>query len=103
VVLVGRAALGAEPSGRGARYTHLLPSMRSTDEHTLVVVPPPPPPSFSLRAHGLSGVDNQTLFTDFITPECVLEFHRNIVANRLATNGSSWMTVFGSYNSGTCT
>lgn len=31
------------------------------------------------------GNGNQSLFTEYTTPTCVLEYTRNIVANRLAT------------------
>ena len=33
------------------------------------------------------GNNNQSLFNQFITPQSVLEFYRNVVANRLATDG----------------
>ena len=34
--------------------------------------------------------------------QSVLEFHRNVVANRLATDAPSWVALFSKYNSGTC-
>ena len=37
----------------------------------------------------------------YVTPECVLEGIRNVVANRLATSGKDWCTYFSMYNSGT--
>ena len=49
------------------------------------------------------GNNNQSLYTEYVTPESVLEFYRNVVANRLATNGSTCYQIFSAYNSGTCT
>jgi hypothetical protein len=37
----------------------------------------------------------------FIVPHTVLEFMRNILANRLANNGSHWADIYTQYNSGT--
>lgn len=37
----------------------------------------------------------------FITPKCVLENVRVVVANRLATNGKEWTEIFKKDNSGT--
>ena len=43
---------------------------------------------------------NTDLYTD-ITPECVFEPLRVVIANRLATSGREWMQTFAMYNSGT--
>ncbi|XP_039257816.2 putative phospholipase B-like 2 [Styela clava] len=37
----------------------------------------------------------------FVTTETIPEWLRNIVANRLATNGKEWCEIFSKYNSGT--
>lgn len=47
------------------------------------------------------GNSNKDLLA-FIQPEgTVLEGIRNMVANRLATNGATWADIFERYNSGT--
>nr|XP_028566947.1 putative phospholipase B-like 2 isoform X2 [Podarcis muralis] len=47
------------------------------------------------------GNSNSSLWT-FIQPEeSVLEWLRNIVANRLATSGMEWVAIFQKFNSGT--
>lgn len=39
----------------------------------------------------------------YVQPQgCVLEWIRNIVANRLAVDGATWAEVFKRFNSGTC-
>jgi hypothetical protein len=43
---------------------------------------------------------NATLDAMYVTPQSVLDFARNMVANRLAADGKSWMKMFGQYNSG---
>lgn len=45
-------------------------------------------------------VMNTDLYKD-ITPECVLEPLRVMVANRLATSGEEWVQTFAMYNGGT--
>ena len=47
--------------------------------------------------------DNITLAQEFASTEVVLEWLRNVVANRLATDGPSWATIFSKYASGTYT
>lgn len=47
------------------------------------------------------GNNNMSLYQDYMVPQTVVEFMRNIVANRLAVNGSNWPTVFSQQNSGT--
>lgn len=43
-----------------------------------------------------------TSLWQYITPEAiVLEWQRNIIANRLAKNGKQWVTLFSIMNSGT--
>lgn len=37
----------------------------------------------------------------YITPKCVFENVRVMVANRLASNGKEWTQYFKEYNSGT--
>jgi hypothetical protein len=44
--------------------------------------------------------NNQSLWTQYMVPEIVLEMHRNVVANRLATSGSTWSDLFQRWNSG---
>ncbi|MEE6514539.1 hypothetical protein FKM82_022759 [Ascaphus truei] len=47
------------------------------------------------------GNSNPALWK-YVQPEgSVLEWLRNIVANRLATDGQEWAAIFGKYNSGT--
>lgn len=39
----------------------------------------------------------------YVQPQgCVLEWIRNVVANRLAVDGATWAEVFKRFNSGTC-
>ena len=37
----------------------------------------------------------------YIVPTSVFEWLRNVVANRLASNGQNWTEIFSQYNSGT--
>lgn len=46
------------------------------------------------------GFDNESL-TQFIVPTTVLEWLRNMIANRLATDGPSWVSTYSLHNSGT--
>jgi hypothetical protein len=36
-----------------------------------------------------------------LSPNTVLDWVRNMVANRLASNGREWMDIYSQYNSGT--
>eukprot|EP01113_Clastostelium_recurvatum_P013539 TRINITY_DN1719_c0_g1_i2.p1 TRINITY_DN1719_c0_g1~~TRINITY_DN1719_c0_g1_i2.p1 ORF type:complete len:584 (+),score=142.12 TRINITY_DN1719_c0_g1_i2:60-1754(+) len=47
-----------------------------------------------------NGIMNNTLY-DLITPQSVLSWVRVIVANRMATSGAQWVSVFSEQNSGT--
>jgi len=47
------------------------------------------------------GNGNQTLYELYVKPTTVLEWARNVLANRLATDGPSWAAVYSRYNSGT--
>ena len=47
--------------------------------------------------------DNITLAAEFASEEVVLEWLRNILANRLATDGPTWASTFSRYASGTYT
>lgn len=48
------------------------------------------------------GNKNSALWK-YVQPQgCVLEWIRNIVANRLALDGATWAEVFKRFNSGTC-
>ncbi|CAG2115440.1 unnamed protein product [Medioppia subpectinata] len=44
---------------------------------------------------------NKSLYSTVRPNQVVLEFVRNVVANRLATGGNQWSDIFGRYNSGT--
>lgn len=47
------------------------------------------------------GNSNPSLW-EFVQPTgAVMEWLRNIVANRLATTGKGWAEIFSKYNSGT--
>ena len=46
---------------------------------------------------------NLTLAKQYIRPESVLEWLRNVLANRLAVDGPSWADIFSRYASGTYT
>ena len=46
------------------------------------------------------GFDNPEL-NQYILPTSVLEWLRNVVANRLANNGSQWTEIYSQFNSGT--
>ena len=46
------------------------------------------------------GNSNPDLYRRYVKPECVLEWLRNIVANRLAHDGQSWLDVYQPYQSG---
>lgn len=47
------------------------------------------------------GNGNATLYNLFITPQSVLDWTRNLVANRLGQGGEGWAQVFSRENSGT--
>jgi len=47
------------------------------------------------------GNNNATLYALFVTPRSVLEWVRNVVANRLAATGAEWAALFARHNSGT--
>jgi hypothetical protein len=47
------------------------------------------------------GNSNPDLYTKYMTPTNILEWIRNIVANRLASNGQTWYEIYRLYNSGT--
>jgi len=47
-----------------------------------------------------NDVFNMSLY-NFVTPASVLYWIRVCVANRMATNGSEWASIFAKYNSGT--
>lgn len=47
------------------------------------------------------GNNNNTLYQDYVKPETVLEFMRNVVSNRLGSSGPAWVGNFSQYNSGT--
>jgi hypothetical protein len=47
------------------------------------------------------GNNNMTLYSLFVKPDTVLEWVRNVVANRLAASGPEWAEVFSLHNSGT--
>jgi hypothetical protein len=53
------------------------------------------------RHRAAIGNSNATLYELYITPDSVLELVRNLVANRLATDGRTWAAAFGNLNSGT--
>jgi hypothetical protein len=47
------------------------------------------------------GNNNATLYQLFVSPHTVLEWVRNIVANRLAATGAEWVDIYTAHNSGT--
>ena len=47
------------------------------------------------------GNSNPDLWSK-VTPECVFEGIRTVVANRLSGVGEEWCATFSQYNSGTC-
>ena len=47
-----------------------------------------------------AGYSNPAL-NQYIVPTTVLEWTRNILANRLANNGSQWTEIYSQFNSGT--
>eukprot|EP00298_Acanthocystis_sp_HF-20_P006656 c16443_g1_i2.p1 GENE.c16443_g1_i2~~c16443_g1_i2.p1 ORF type:complete len:587 (+),score=244.62 c16443_g1_i2:32-1762(+) len=47
------------------------------------------------------GNSNPDLYTEFVSPSTILEWIRNIVANRLARSAEDWGDIFSVYNSGT--
>lgn len=78
--------LGAEPPG-------LEPGPRSTGPEA------DPCPQVALET--TIGNRNEALWK-YVRPQgCVLEWIRNVVANRLALDGASWTDVFKRFNSGT--
>jgi len=48
-----------------------------------------------------NGVMNSSLFYEHVTEETVMYWIRVIVANRMASTGEEWTTIFALYNSGT--
>ena len=47
--------------------------------------------------------DNITLAREFASTAVVLEWARNVLANRLATDARSWAAIFSTHASGTYT
>lgn len=47
------------------------------------------------------GNENQALSDMYISPLTVLEWQRNIIANRLASSGAEWSEIYAKFNSGT--
>ena len=47
------------------------------------------------------GNSDPELNLRFLSPMTLLEWQRNIIANRLATAGSEWCGIYAKYNSGT--
>ncbi len=47
------------------------------------------------------GNNNFTLYQLYVSPQTVLEWVRNIVANRLASTGAEWVDIYARHNSGT--
>lgn len=47
------------------------------------------------------GNNNASLYKQYVSNASVLEWVRNVVANRLAVDGESWMLTFARENSGT--
>eukprot|EP01105_Mastigella_eilhardi_P024699 TRINITY_DN648_c0_g2_i1.p1 TRINITY_DN648_c0_g2~~TRINITY_DN648_c0_g2_i1.p1 ORF type:complete len:562 (+),score=135.85 TRINITY_DN648_c0_g2_i1:33-1688(+) len=47
------------------------------------------------------GNNNPDLYAQYLTPHCVLEWHRSVMANRLATGGEQWCNAFSRFKSGT--
>lgn len=47
------------------------------------------------------GNSNVTLYKQFVRPTTVLEWMRNLLANRLAGSGPEWVQVYSQFNSGT--
>lgn len=47
------------------------------------------------------GNNNATLYDLYVKADTVLEWNRNIVANRLANDGETWVNYFSKLNSGT--
>ena len=48
----------------------------------------------------MTGYYNTDL-NQYIVPNTTLEWLRNVVANRLASNGSQWTQIYSQHNSGT--
>lgn len=63
--------------------------------------PPPPFPSPQVALETTIGNSNAALWKYLRPQGSVLEWLRNIVANRLARSGAEWATVFSQFNSGT--
>lgn len=60
-----------------------------------------PPVSLQVTLETTIGNKNPALWK-YVQPQgCVLEWIRNIVANRLALDGATWADVFKRFNSGT--
>ncbi|GFR04137.1 putative phospholipase B-like 2 [Trichonephila clavata] len=58
--------------------------------------------SSGLAAMETTIVNSNSSLWQYVTPEgVILEWQRNIIANRLAKNGKQWVTLFGIMNSGT--
>lgn len=60
-----------------------------------------PPAILQVTLETTIGNKNPALWK-YVRPEgCVLEWVRNVVANRLALDGASWTDIFKKFNSGT--
>jgi len=107
-------------------FENMLRVLKRYDLPGAAGAPPPPGRTFSLSGYpGLlsyssddfyvvasSGLialettidnDNKTLAVEFASTNVVLEWLRNVVANRLATSGAAWAELFSRYASGTYT
>lgn len=66
-----------------------------------VLLPSPSLPALQVALETTIGNNNPALWKYLEPRGSVLEWLRNIVANRLARSGPEWATVFRRFNSGT--
>lgn len=67
----------------------------------LALLPSPSLPALQVALETTIGNNNPALWKYLEPRGSVLEWLRNIVANRLARSGPEWATVFRRFNSGT--
>lgn len=68
---------------------------------SLALLPSPSLPPLQVALETTIGNNNPALWKYLDPRGSVLEWLRNIVANRLARSGPEWATVFQRFNSGT--
>jgi len=81
--------------GRASSFSSMPGSLYSGDDYYVLQ------PSKLAVMETTIGNSNATLYSLYVKPDTVLDWIRNLVANRLATDAPSWASTFSRFNSGT--